>query len=149
MVTLSDNHARHIVNTFKYVDQLLEESGHLMASTSERPAFPRYTLDATPEQCRVLADGFLQLRRKLLEGLEKLGVTGGGAEISAVRALQVQLISADIALEELEGSSLKGYGELSEDARQALEEVVSDLRAKLGEMIAFLEGARGRPPRAG
>lgn len=149
MVTLSDNHARHIVNTFKYVDQLLEESEHLMASTSGSSAFPRYILDATPEQCRVLANGFLELRRKLLEGLEKLGVPGGGAEISAVRALQVRLMSADIALEELEESSLKGYGELSEEALQALEEVVSDLRAKLGEMIAFLEEARGRPPHAG
>jgi|GEM_PF-403050 soluble P-type ATPase len=116
-----------------------------MVSTSERSAFPRYILDATPEQCRVLADGFLELRRKLLEGLEKLGVTGGGAEISAVRALQVRLMSADIALEELEESSLKGYGELSEEARRALEEVVSDLGAKLGEMIAFLDEARGRP----
>ncbi len=69
--------------------------------------------------------------------------------MTAVRALQVQLISADIALEELVGSWLKGYGKRSGDARRALAEVVSDLRAQLRAMIAFLEKARDPCPHAG
>lgn len=143
MLALNDNHARHIVSTLKFVDRLLEEGGHIIACGGVQSTFPRYVFDAPPEQCKVLADSLCVLRQGLLEGLESLGLSGGGAEISALRALQVQLISAAIALEELTGPSLKGYGELSPGAGQALEEVVLRLRARLRSVIAFLDEARG------
>lgn len=141
MLELSDNHARHILNTFRYVDQLLDEAEHIMASGRVQSAFPRYVPDVTPVQCKVLADHFMELREALLAGLASLGLARGRPEISASRALQVQVVSADIALEDLNASSLRGYGALSDDAVEALRRVVTELRAQLERISAFLAEA--------
>ena len=115
-----------------------------MASGRVRSAFPRYVPDATPVQCKVLADHVVDLREALLASLESLGLTRGRPEISALRALQVQLMSADIALEDLNASSLRGYGVLSREAIDALERVATGLRGQLQRISAFLSEAPDR-----
>src|SRR5271157_3867555 len=99
MPELSANHQRHLLSTFRYLDQVLDDAEHIMASA--RSAFPRYVADLTPVQSKVLAEYFGRFRETLLGWVSAFGMAAGGKEISALHALRVQLIAAEIALGDL------------------------------------------------
>jgi len=139
MVDLNDNHKRHLLSTFRYLDEVLDQAEHIMASSRSRTAFPRYVLDTAPVQRKVLVDYFARFREALLAALPDLALVPGTPEVSTLHALRVQIIAADIALEDTSASSMRGYGPLSAEATAALERVVAELRGQLQRIGAFLE----------
>ena len=98
MAEFNENHRRRVLSTFRYLDQLLDDAEHIMASARSRSAFPKYVPDATPVQRKVLSDHISRFRDTLLAALPMLDLAPGKPEISMLRALRVQLITAEIAL---------------------------------------------------
>ena len=144
MADLNENHKRHLLTTFRYLDELLDEAEHMMASARSRSAFPRYVPDATPVQRKLLGDHFVRFRETLLATLPELGIEPRGPTISLLRALRVQVMSADIALEDTGASSMRGYGALSPEAAAAITRVIVELQGQLERMSAFLDEAPDR-----
>jgi GTP-binding protein EngB required for normal cell division len=139
MAEFNENHRRRVLSTFRYLDQLLDESEHIMAAARSRSAFPRYVPDTTPVQRKVLSDHISRFRDTLLAALPTLDLAPGKPEISMLRALRVQLITAEIALEELTGSAMRGYGPLSAASADTLDGVAAQLRGRLQAIARFLD----------
>ncbi len=139
MAEFNDNHRRRVLSSFRYLDQLLDETEHIMAAARSRSAFPKYVPDATPVQRKVLSDHISRFRDTLLAALPTLDLVPGKPEISMLRALHVQLITAEIALEELTGSAMRGYGPLSAASADTLDGVAAQLRGRLQAIARFLD----------
>ena len=151
MTKLSANHQRHVLSTFRYLDQVLDEAERIMSSS--RCAFPRYVADLRPGQAEVLAMRFVEFRAALAKWVSALGIAAGGGEVSAVHALRVYFVAAEVTLEDLNAASLRGYGAVSGAALETLTVAATDLRRLLRRMTAVLDddldlaAASGQAPR--
>ena len=141
MVDLNGDHKRHLLSTFRYLDEVLDQAEHIMTSSRSTTAFPRYAPDIKPVQRKVLVDHFARLREALLTALSDLGLVAGTAEISTLHALRAQIMAADIALEDTSAESMRGYGPLSAEVGAAVTRVVVELRGQFERMRAFLDEA--------
>lgn len=139
MVDLSQNHRRRVLSTLRYLDQVLDETEHIMASARSRSAFPRYAPDATPVQCKVVSDHIARFREAMLGTLPGLGLAPGTPETSVLRALRVQIITAEIALEDMNAGAMAGYGPLSPPVATALVGAAAELRGRLEAIGSFLD----------
>jgi len=139
---LTPNHERHLMGTFLYLDQLLDDAERIMASS--RSAFPRYVADLSPVQAKVLADHFGRFREALLGWVAAFEMAAGKREVSARHALGVQFTAAEIALEDLSPSSLRGYGAVPPEAVDTLVLALGDLRRMLRRMASVLEESADR-----
>ncbi len=144
MPEFNENHRRRTLSTLRYLEQLLDDAERIMASAGTRAAFPKYVADVTPVRRKVVADHIARFRYALLEALPLLELGPRQPEISMRRAVGVQLISAEIALEELTGSAMRGYGPLSATAAATIEGVAADLGRRLQAIAAFLDQAPDR-----
>ena len=144
MSDFNENHRRRTLSTLRYLEQLLDDAERIMTSAGARAAFPRYVEDVTPVQRKVVADHISRFRHALLEALPLLDLAPGQPEISMRRAVGVQLISAEIALEELNGAAMRGYGALSATAATTIEGVAADLRRRLRAIAALLDQSPDR-----
>ena len=50
---MNENHARHLLTTFRHIDNLLSEAEHIMATAGGGSPFAEYTQDTTPVQRKV------------------------------------------------------------------------------------------------
>ena len=139
MVELNGNHTRRVLSALRYLDQLLDEAEHIMASARSHSAFPRYVADVTPVQCKVVGDHIARFREAMLAALPGIGLVPDPAQIGMRRALRVQIVTAEIALEEMNAAALRGYGPLAADAAAALEGVAAELRNRLQAIGGFLD----------
>ena len=146
MAELSENHRRHVLVTFRYIDQVLDEAERIMASS--RSAFPRYVADLTPVQGKLLMEYFARLREALLGWLAAFQIAPGGEVVSALHALRVQFTAAEIALEDLNPGSLRGYGAIAAEAVDGLLLAAGDLRRTLRRMATVLEETEDRDLKA-
>ncbi len=53
---MNDNHHRHLLATFQYVDNLLSEAEQVLASVTSASPFQPYAPDSTPTQRKVIHD---------------------------------------------------------------------------------------------
>jgi len=52
-MALNENHQRHLLSTFQYVDNLLSEAERILASAGAASPFQEYSQDTTPIQRKV------------------------------------------------------------------------------------------------
>jgi GTP-binding protein EngB required for normal cell division len=131
---LNDPQQKHLRITCQYIDKLLSDiEGALHAAASKSP-FPRYVVDITPAQSRVIEDHIHRLRSQLLRTLAWQHMKPNPPDIPATGAVMTNLSFVDIAIEELKPGYMKGYGAVAEDAVSELNGVVYELRSLVEAM---------------
>lgn len=148
MSGLNENHQRRLRTTFGYIDGLLSDVERILSIAGDDSPFAKYVHDATPVQKQVISDYVARLRATMRAALEARKMDLPQPEVSAVWASRATLLSAEIALEELEPSYMRGYGEVSEEAARDLNGVISQLLDLLGQMESYLVQGSVRDLRA-
>jgi hypothetical protein len=140
MGELNEAQARHLVTTFKHVDEVL--SGALDVIRRRDSPFASCVQDLHPVQLQVLEGHVRDMRAAMARRLEQEGTSVPSPSIDASWACRTAIVSARIVVEELRARYLKGYGEVPEGAAMTLDEIVSELLEQLALMEAGLPPLR-------
>lgn len=135
---LNDPQQRHLRVTCQYIDKLLGDIESVLHASASKSPFPRYVVDITPAQARVIEDHIRRLRAQLLRTLAWQHMKPNPPDIPATRAVMTDLSFIDIAIEELKPSYMRGYGAVSEDATGELNGVVYELRSLVEGMERYI-----------
>ena len=135
---MNENHARHLVSTFRHMDNLLSEAEHILATADSKSPFAEYTQDSTPVQRKVIHDYIERVRQAMGRAMEGSGLPRPGPVCGALWAASGQLTFAQIAVTEMEPQRMRGYGALSDEDSKAINEVVAELNAAIERLLAYL-----------
>jgi GTP-binding protein EngB required for normal cell division len=124
--------------TCQYIDKLLGDVEDILHAASSQSPFPRYVLDITPAQIRVVEDYISRLRSQLVRTILWQQVKPVPPDIPATRAVLTNLAFVDIAIEELKPHYMSGFGPVPDDAIHELNGVVHELRALVTGMERYL-----------
>ncbi len=138
MSRLNPSQRTSVLASFRHLDNLLADSLRVLREADEEAPFVRHVSDAGPDQVRDIEDSIRRFRQTLLRVLESFGIDVPPPRTSALHAARVNLLYAEVALEELRPSRLRGYGEVAPEAAVELEEVVQELRELLRDMAEKL-----------
>lgn len=133
---LGENQAGAVVSRLTYLDQLLGRVDEL-ARGSDSP-FARERFDLTPDESALLHAFVVRARRALIAGLDALGLARPTPTGSTRWSATTALTFADVALGELTGEFLRGYGDVRPAAARAVEDVARELRAVIRDGTALL-----------
>ena len=133
---LNENHVRHVVATFRYMDELLSKAEHIMASAGTPSPFQEYADDTTPLQRRVAHDHVVRLRELMSRNLEELHIPRPAPVTGALWAARNAVTFANIALADMESKALLGYGKLPKAAAERVDAIVAELRAAVDRLVA-------------
>ncbi|MEN6319402.1 MAG: hypothetical protein ABFD82_11690 [Syntrophaceae bacterium] len=139
MTELTENHKHTLLIGFRYVDDLLSNIERVMAipENPETP-FPKYIADITPVQQKIIEAEIAHIRVVMRRILEDKGISIKHPRISARDAIRTAIHFADIAMEEKKPKYMKGYGELTEEAKRELNDIASQMQQLLKEMLKVL-----------
>ena len=135
---MNENHARHLLATFRHIDGLLSEVEHVLATAGTTSPFAEHTQDSTPVQRKVVHDYVQGVRQAMAHAMTDLGLPQPGPVCGAVWAASGQLSFAHIAVAEIEPQRLLGYGALSGQDIKAIGEVAAELNAAIERLMAYL-----------
>ncbi len=135
---MNDNHERHLLSTFQYVDNLLFEAERIMASAGSGSPFQEYSQDTTPIQRKVTHDYSLRVREAMRRILEELEIPQKPPISGALWAARNHLAFAGIAIAEIEPEHMRGYGELSGEDARTIDRIVAELNAELNRIRDYL-----------
>jgi GTPase Era involved in 16S rRNA processing len=140
---LNDAQKRRLNVTCKYIDKLLSDIEQALHSATSQSPFPRYVVDITSAQGRVIEDHIGRLRSQLLRVLDWQHMKPDPPEIPVTRSALTDLAFIDIAIEELRPSYMRGCGAVPEDAASELNGVVHELRSMVESMERYLRQELG------
>lgn len=140
---LNENHVRHVVTTFRYMDELLSKAEHIMASAESPSAFQEYSDDTTPLQRKVTHDYVVRLREMMSRNLEELRIPRPAPVTGALWAARNAVTFANIALADMESERMGGYGKLSHAAAERIDAIVAELRAAVERLDVYLAHSEG------
>jgi GTP-binding protein EngB required for normal cell division len=135
---MNENHARHLLATFRHIDNLLSEAEHIMATAGGSSPFAEYTQDSTPVQRKVVHDYIQRVREAMNHAMTDLELSQPAPVCGAVWAASGRLSFAQIAVAEMEPQRMRGYGPLSEEDVKRINRAVAELNAALGRLTAYL-----------
>jgi GTP-binding protein EngB required for normal cell division len=136
---LNDSQKTRLRITCQYIDKLLADVADVLHSASSPSPFPRYIVDVSPAQTRVLEDYIRRFRSQLLRTIAWQHMKPERPNIPATRAVLTNLAFVDIAVEELKPSYMRGSGEVPEDAVSELNGVVHELRSLITDMERYVK----------
>jgi GTP-binding protein EngB required for normal cell division len=113
----------------QHIDDLLSGIEEILQSAASKSPFPRYILDLSPAQIRIIEDYIRRLRTQLVRTVAWQHIDIPEPTIPATRAITTRLAFVDIALDELRPSTMRGSGSLAPDAALQLTGVVRELGA--------------------
>jgi hypothetical protein len=148
MTRLTSAQRKSVLATARHLDNLLVEGLRILRESGSEALFPQYVRDAAPSEARRIEDSIRQFRSVLVQALDEFGIDRPTARTSALHAARVNLVYAEVALEDLSPARLRGYGKVTPEAAVALEGLVADLRALLRQMMEVLGEGADRPERA-
>ena len=134
---MNENHERHLLTTFRHIDNLLAEAEHILATAGSNSPFAEYTQDSTPVQRKVMHDYIERVRQAMFRAMEDLRLPRPAPICGARWAAGGRFTFTQIAVAEIEPQRMKGYGSLSEEDVKAINEVVAELNATLERLIAY------------
>lgn len=136
---LNEHQKRRLRISCQYIDKLLSDISDILHATVSRSPFPRYIVDLTPAQIRVLEDYIARFRAQLVRAIAWQNMKPEPPDIPAAHAVLTNLSFVDIAAEELKPNYMKGFGPVPEDAVQELNGVVYELRSLVTGMERYLK----------
>ncbi len=135
---MNENHQRHLLSTFQYVDNLLSEAERILISSGSPSPFQEYSQDSTPIQRKVTHDYILRVRETMRRVLEELEIPLKHPISGAIWAARSHVSFASIAIAEIEPEPMKGYGNISSEDEQMLNKIVAELNAVLNRLNSYL-----------
>jgi GTP-binding protein EngB required for normal cell division len=145
---LNEFQQRRLATNCRYMDSLLSDIEQVLQSSRAKTPFPKYVLDLSPAQIKVVEDHIARLRAQLVRVLAGQDIVVDPPRISAVHSLRTALGFAEIAIEELRPESLKGYGQVPKEAAEDLNGIVSELQALVTRFDRYLAEEHGQDLRA-
>jgi len=146
---LNEHHLRRLLVSCQYLDHLLSEITDVLNTAHSQGAFPKYFIDISPAERKVIEDYSARIRRQLLRLVERHGIAHEPA-IPASRALHSLLAVAQISAEELNPKYLRGYGKVPESAAAVMRPLVGELQDLIADLDRFVSNAhrqRAEPER--
>jgi len=135
---MNENHQRHLLATFQYVDNLLSEADRILVSAGSSSTFQEYSQDSTPVQRKVTHDYILRVRETMRRILDELKIPPKPPVSGALWAARNHTAFADIAVTEIEPEHMLGYGKLSNEDQRMLDRIVAELNSVLNRLNAYL-----------
>lgn len=136
---MNANHQRHLLGTFRHLDNLLSAAEHTLAGAGPASPFAEHTQDSTPVQRKVVHDYVQRVRAALARALADLGLPRSAPVCGALWAARGHVTFATIAVAEMEARRMRGYGPLSAADTQTIDRVVAELNAALDRLAAYLD----------
>jgi hypothetical protein len=134
---LTPPQANHFLAGFRQIDRLLCSIEEVVQG-EEGGLFPRIAPDLTGRQKDLLMSFAAAMRKSMAHILESHEVAIPEARTSASHAVRSALTFIDIALSDLRPKVMRGYGEVSEEATEALHRIVTELRRLQGSTLRDL-----------
>ena len=137
---LNRNQKNRLLTSFEYIDQLIADAEQILSPARRGCLFPEFPLDVTPAGLEEFERGTTEFRMSIQKVLQRLGLQPRSPYISALKGALTNLILVDIALEELKSRYMRGYGELTREAAEALDDEVSQMQnaiARIRERLAL------------
>lgn len=136
---LNEHQKTRLRITCQYIDKLLSDVADILHAATSPSPFPRYIVDISPAQIRVLEDYIRRFRAQLVKTIAWQGMKPEPPDIPATRAVLTNLAFVDIAVEELKPSYMRGSGTVPEDAVDELNGAVHELRSLITGMERYLK----------
>ena len=141
----TDYQRNHIVSVFRHIDGLLQ----VLESATGNPShtlFPDYLKDLSPVDADVIAAFAADIRTAIAAKLDLYGIGMPAPKATASHAVQSALTFITIAADELRPKNVRGYGSLTEYAKQELESVVADFESRTRCAVhALMSQSQGVP----
>jgi GTP-binding protein EngB required for normal cell division len=137
-VRLNDSQRLHLRVSLQYMDQLLQDVEGVLHSAESKSPFPRYLMDLSPAQGRVLEDYIRRFRSQLVRALAWQKIDPPSPGVPATRAISTRLHFVDNALADMRPKEMRGSGSLSEEAAAELTGVMHELSSLAENMMNFV-----------
>lgn len=137
-------HKRHLVATFRRIDELLAEAEAKLVPPEAARLFPPCVADAAPVQRKVTADYARQVRAAMAAALDRFGASSHPPELSGVWAARTILMEAQLAVAELVPEHMGHHGTLADDTEKTLRTMVSEVWTLLDQMESYLAQGPGK-----
>ncbi|MCL5746173.1 MAG: dynamin family protein, partial [Acidobacteria bacterium] len=141
---MNESQQRHLVTNVQYADKLLSEIEEILTAASSKSPFPKYQVDVTPVQSKVIQDYIARIRAQMLRVLEGQQIAVPGPQFGAIHCIRVTLAFVGIALIEIGPKYMRGYGEVPESAAGELNGLVTELNALVDKLNAYLAQGLGQ-----
>lgn len=135
---MTDAQKLHFRASCQYIDKLLSSIEGILHIAESKSPFPKYKVDITLAQIRVLEDYIRRFRAELVRALAWQDIHPPEPEIPASRAISVHLNFIDITLADLRPSAMRGAGALPEATAAQLSGVVHELSSLAESMTNYV-----------
>jgi GTP-binding protein EngB required for normal cell division len=135
---MNDNHQRHLLASFREIDELLGKAGHILDAADSASLFTEYTQDASPLQRKVIADYIRHVREAMSRIMTELNLSRPRPSSGALWAAQTHVMFAQIAVNEMEAKRMMSYGPLSDADTGRIDNIVAELYAALERLMSYL-----------
>lgn len=136
---LTEPQSRHLLVNWQEIDRLLGEIESILTSASSKSVFPKYKPELSPVQANVIRDYVANIRREIVQSAKAFNMPLPPARLGPVHSIRVDLIFAEIAVEECTPERMRGYGEVTETAVPQLRGMVEQLKSSLGKLAGYLD----------
>jgi hypothetical protein len=140
---LTPPQTNHFLAGFRQIDRLLCSIEDVVQG-GEGGLFPRIAPDLTGRQKDLLLGFVAAMRKSMADILASHQMAVPEARTTASHAVRSALTFIDIALSDLRPKVMRGYGEVSEDAAEALQRIVAELRRLQGSTLRDLNSEPSR-----
>jgi hypothetical protein len=138
MTDLNERKKNDVLITFRHVDKLLSDFECTLDVIIPRSPLQQYINDVNSDLRVIIENKCNLLRQAMCRILEEKGIPVGKPDRSVLNQINVSLMFADIAIEELGPHHMKGYGKLSDIATEDLNAIVTELKGLLKQIKAYL-----------
>lgn len=140
---LNASQQHRLIVTCQYVDRLLTDLERSFTEAQSNSPFGRYASDLAPAEQRLVQDYIARLRTQLLRILDGQGLSPTPRRTGLRWAILTHLAYVDVAVEELKPHYMQGYGAVAPEAAAALNGIVEELHATIGQLTRYLSVDRG------
>jgi GTP-binding protein EngB required for normal cell division len=141
---LNETQQRHLLIHVQYADKLLSEIEEILTAASSKSPFPKYQVDVTPAQSKVVQDYIARIRAQMLRVLEGQQIAVPGPQFGAIHCIRVTLTFVRIALIEIGPNYMRGSGEVSASVAADLNGLVTELNTLVDKLNAYLAQGLGQ-----
>jgi GTP-binding protein EngB required for normal cell division len=138
---LNDSHRRVLASSLVCLDELLVAIETTASGAAARSPFSPYIPDLSASELHVLPDYATEIRARMAEMADALGLGVARSTVPTSRAIDVSLMSAEITLAEISIETLRGYGVPTAAGAAAVEHFTAELLRLIQQLRALL--ARG------
>jgi GTP-binding protein EngB required for normal cell division len=136
--TLNSNHKHHLLTSAQYVDSLLSDIEAILTSAQSKSPFPKYWLDVTPAQAKLVQDYIIRIRAQMVQVLKSQGISPPEPQMGARHSIRVTLEFADIAFDECRPDAMRGYGEIPASLVPELNGLADEMRSVVRKLNNYL-----------